>query len=203
MKEVHFLDREQMRLIAHPLRQRVLQILCREELSTSQLSERLQDAPSNLYYHIDRLRASGLIELIRTEPVRGTVEKFYRAVADCFTVHPDLLRITGDAPDSGELLATVETMAEGALSRFAASLGRGLVGTGEGRSTPVVNSLTVRTTPIRMQMLEDQLVACIRAFHAEEAPEADETVEFVLFELLFPVDLPAPRGRGDAHSADE
>lgn len=55
------------------------------EMSTSGVAAALGDeAPRNLYHHVHRLHAAGLIRLVRTEPRRGTVEKFYRAVAKVF-----------------------------------------------------------------------------------------------------------------------
>lgn len=42
--------------------------------------------PQVTHYHVKRLEAAGLIEIVGTREVRGTLEKFYRAVADRFII---------------------------------------------------------------------------------------------------------------------
>lgn len=196
MKRLHRLDRAQLRLLADPLRQEILTLLCREALSTAQLAERMTRPPSNLYYHVNRLRKAGLIRVVRRQQVRGAVEVFHRAVAESFTAPPALLR-TGHAAQS-DVVAAVETMAQGVVARFADSAARGLIGGDAGRTMPMVTSLTVRTTPARMAKLRARLERCIRAFAEETAAAADaadttmdargdDVVEYALFDLLFPV----------------
>lgn len=201
MSDVHSLDRAQLRALAHPLRHRILQLLCGHELSATQLAERIEEAPTNLYYHVDRLREAGLIELTRTTPVRGTVEKFYRAVASRFTVPPSLLRIGEDAAAADGLLPAVETMAESALAQFASSVRRGLIGSGEGQAMPAVNSLVVRTTPARIEHLQNLMTSWIHELQAEADGEGEETVEYALFNLFFLSGGSAPsKARGKSAS---
>jgi DNA-binding transcriptional ArsR family regulator len=188
MKAVHLLDREQLRLLADPLRQEILGLLCSEELSTAQLAGRVRRPPSNLYYHTDRLREAGLIRVVRRRRVRGAVEKFYRAVAHSFTAPPALLRTGGDAAQS-ELAAVIEAMMQSVLTRFLESVERGLIGSGPGQAVPMVTSLTVRTTGARLQELRDRLEQCVRAMQQESDPTSDDAVEYALFDMFFPLDL--------------
>jgi DNA-binding transcriptional ArsR family regulator len=190
LKDVHLLDRAQFRLIAHPLRQQIVQMLCGEVLTTAQIAERIEGAPSNLYYHLDRLRAGGLIRVVRRRQVRGAVEKYYRAVASSFSAPPALLR-TGAVPGQSDLLAAVEAMVQNALLRLAASETRGLIGDGAGQDMPMINSLTVRTSPARMGELRARLEQCIRDFHDAAASDDGESVEYALFDMLFPTRLAA------------
>lgn len=190
MKDVHFLDRGQLRLIAHPLRQQIVQMLCGEVLTTAQIAGRIEGAPSNLYYHLDRLRAGGLIRVVRRRRVRGAVEKFYRAVARSFSAPPALLQ-TGAVPGQSDLLAAVEAMAQNALMRLAASEALGLIGDGAGQDMPIINSLTIRTSPDRMRELRARLEQCIRDFHDSAETDDGERVEYALFDMLFPTRLAA------------
>lgn len=72
-------------MLAHPLRPRILELLAvRGEASPNEMATELGVPLGTLSYHIRLLRDLGWIELVRTEPRRGAVEHFYRAVAQPF-----------------------------------------------------------------------------------------------------------------------
>jgi DNA-binding transcriptional ArsR family regulator len=67
--------------LSHPLRQRILGLLqgCDGDgVSPSQMSESLREPLGVVSYHVQRLVDLDVLELTRTEPVRGVVEHFYR-----------------------------------------------------------------------------------------------------------------------------
>jgi DNA-binding transcriptional ArsR family regulator len=65
-------------LITHPIRARILVSLMGRELTTTQLAGHLPEIPrASLYRHLRQLLKGELIEIVREEPVRGTVEKVY------------------------------------------------------------------------------------------------------------------------------
>jgi DNA-binding transcriptional ArsR family regulator len=69
------------RILSHPLRPRILQILAvRGEASPNEIAAELDVPLGTLSYHTRLLRDSGWIELVREVPRRGAVEHFYRAV---------------------------------------------------------------------------------------------------------------------------
>ncbi|GCE31327.1 transcriptional regulator [Dictyobacter alpinus] len=72
---------EQIHALAHPLRQRVLNLLTNAPYTNKQLSALLQVTPPRLHFHVRELQAAGLIEIISEQPKGGVVEKYYRAVA--------------------------------------------------------------------------------------------------------------------------
>ena len=72
---------EQLKAIADPLRQRLLEQFHRQPATTKQVAERLGLKPTRLYHHVAKLEKAGLIRLVETRPVRGTTEKYYSAVA--------------------------------------------------------------------------------------------------------------------------
>jgi DNA-binding MarR family transcriptional regulator len=66
--------------VRHPLRARVLRTLVeRGIMSPAELSRELHADLSDVSYHVQRLEALGCAELVRTQPVRGALEHFYRA----------------------------------------------------------------------------------------------------------------------------
>jgi DNA-binding transcriptional ArsR family regulator len=74
---------EQIKILADPLRIRILEELCAER-TTKQVAQRLGEKPTKLYHHVEALERVGLIALTRTRPNRGTLEKYYQAVARSF-----------------------------------------------------------------------------------------------------------------------
>ena len=72
---------EQVRILAHPLRLRLLENFAQSAQTTRQVAEKLGVPATRLYHHVNALEAVGLIRLKETRPVRGTIEKYYEAVA--------------------------------------------------------------------------------------------------------------------------
>jgi len=68
-----------LKALGHPLRQRVLQVLNRGIASPSQIAQEIEEPLSNVSYHVKILESCDAIELVKTEPVRGALEHFYRA----------------------------------------------------------------------------------------------------------------------------
>jgi DNA-binding transcriptional ArsR family regulator len=77
-------DLDQVKVLADPLRIRILEELCKEERTTKQVAKLLGEKPTKLYHHVDALERVGLIRLARTRQNRGTMEKYYMAVARQF-----------------------------------------------------------------------------------------------------------------------
>ena len=95
MKAVHTLkDLHQVKLLADPMRFRILEAFSAAARTTKQVAERLGEPPTKLYHHVDLLARAGLITLVDTRQNRGTVEKYYRAVAREFVVDRKFLELT-------------------------------------------------------------------------------------------------------------
>lgn len=72
-------DPRVLRALGHPLRQRILHALNTKVASPSALSQELGERLANVSYHVKILLENDAIELVKTEPVRGALEHFYRA----------------------------------------------------------------------------------------------------------------------------
>ena len=67
--------------LGHPLRLRILEsVIERREASPLAISRQLRQPLTTVSRHMRVLRDLGFVELTRTEPRRGAVEHFYRAV---------------------------------------------------------------------------------------------------------------------------
>lgn len=72
-------DQRLIRAMGNPLRQRILQVLNQRVASPSELSKELAEPLGNVSYHVRILVQCDAVELVKTEPVRGALEHFYRA----------------------------------------------------------------------------------------------------------------------------
>jgi DNA-binding transcriptional ArsR family regulator len=70
----------QLRVLADPLRVRILRALAHEPRTTAQVAELLGENDTRLYHHVRALERVNLIRLVETRPKRGTTEKYYQAV---------------------------------------------------------------------------------------------------------------------------
>jgi DNA-binding transcriptional ArsR family regulator len=73
-----------MKVLADPLRIRILELFC-EERTTKQVAGILGQPPTRLYHHVAALERVGLVRLARTQQRRGATEKYYLAVARTFS----------------------------------------------------------------------------------------------------------------------
>jgi DNA-binding transcriptional ArsR family regulator len=89
---VRSLDRlEQVRVLAHPLRLRLLELFAESPRTTKQAADRLGLPPTRLYHHVAALERVGIVRVRETRPNRGTIEKYYEATAQGFESGPALL----------------------------------------------------------------------------------------------------------------
>ena len=66
-----------LRLVAHPLRLRLLSLLTGRAMSAAEAARELGETQANISYHIRRLADGGLLELVDEVVVRGGVAKRY------------------------------------------------------------------------------------------------------------------------------
>jgi DNA-binding transcriptional ArsR family regulator len=67
--------------LAHPLRIEILRALGDRTASPSEIAAEVGAPLTNVSYHVRKLRALGLIKLVRKTPKRGVVEHYYSAPA--------------------------------------------------------------------------------------------------------------------------
>ncbi len=69
--------------LRHPLRRKILRVMEHEEpISPRQLSIKLEHPLSNVSYHVRVLAEASAVALVFTEPVRGSVQHFYRTAIE-------------------------------------------------------------------------------------------------------------------------
>jgi len=73
------IDQRLIKALGHPLRERLLHLLNEQVASPNQMAKALDEALGSVAYHVQILLECEAIELVRTKPVRGALEHFYRA----------------------------------------------------------------------------------------------------------------------------
>ena len=112
-------DLEQIRVLADPLRIRILELLCDEELTTKQVAGKLDEKATRLYHHVEALERVGLIRLARTRQNRGTIEKYYIGVAKAFRADSRAFMGQPGTNETGEaLVAMVGTITDTAANEM-------------------------------------------------------------------------------------
>jgi hypothetical protein len=81
------------RVLAHPLRDRVLFEYRGDPASPSQVARRLGRPLNLVSYHTGVLARHGCLQLVRTERRRGTTEHFYRSTVDQAIEDEDWVRV--------------------------------------------------------------------------------------------------------------
>lgn len=95
-----------IKAMAHPLRVRILAYMNDRAWSPNELSNELAEGLSQVSYHVKVLRDFELIEMTKTEPRRGAVEHYYRAIERVFMPSS----ITKQFPKSAQRGMFVDTM---------------------------------------------------------------------------------------------
>lgn len=120
-------DLDQVKVLADPLRIRILEELTAAERTTKQVAQRLGEKPTKLYHHVETLERVGLIRLTRTRQNRGTIEKYYLAVARRFRADSRMFSPAAAGPEAkGDAL---QTMISTVFDRTADEM-RGLIAQG-------------------------------------------------------------------------
>jgi DNA-binding transcriptional ArsR family regulator len=188
-------DLDQVRVLADPLRIRILEQLCDAERTTKQVAERLGEKPTKLYHHVEALERVGLIRLARTRQNRGTMEKYYLAVARQFQADSRLFS-TGSAAEGDAMQRVITTLFERTADEM-----RGLIAQGQGREgieeQGVLSHLEIRTSAAHARRIRARLTKLIESLEGPREVR-DRAVErrYRLTLAFYPLDPEGPSGTG-------
>lgn len=182
---------EQIKVVADPLRVSILEALCLEARTTKQVAEHLGEKPTRLYHHVDALAEAGLIRLVDTRQVRGTVEKYYQAVGRAFRADPGIFRQTDASEDQNQALADVATtMLESTTEEV-----RNLILSGHDLTSGedgILSYVEVRASESEIHEINDRIMEILKDLEEQccNAEPADGDRRYRLNLAWFPLDLP-------------
>jgi hypothetical protein len=165
---------EQVKVLADPLRIRVLEAFC-EERTTKQVADLLGEKATKLYHHVDALERVGLIALSRTRQNRGTVEKYYLAVARTFRADSRVFqpKKKGGSEKSAALRKVMSTIFDTTSAELAALIDRGDDAMKGIEEEGIVSFLEIRGSKAQLDQIRDKLQAVV----AEASAESDDDTE--------------------------
>jgi DNA-binding transcriptional ArsR family regulator len=91
---------DDLRVLAHPLRLRILSLLTGAAMSAAEVARELGESQANISYHLRRLHAAGLLDIAEEVRIRGGQAKRYRHDPDSGP------RLTQREPVEEQLLVT-------------------------------------------------------------------------------------------------
>lgn len=191
---------EQIKVLADPLRIRILEELG-EERTTKQVAERLGEKPTKLYHHVDALERVGLIELTRTRPNRGTLEKYYLARARSFRA--DSRAFAGedgsddvDAERSASIASMTSTILDSTRDELT-GLASSIRSHSDIERMGVISFLEVRARKEVQDELRERLEAIIAWLSSLDGEDDDDAERYRFTLAYFPLRGPRPDGDSD------
>ena len=185
---------DQVRILADPLRIRILEGFC-EERTTKQVADLLGEKATKLYHHVDALERVGLIALSRTRPNRGTVEKYYLAVARTFRADSRVFqpKAKGGSEKSVVLRQMMSTIFDTTVAELVSLLDREEDATKAIEEEGIVSFLDIRASKAQLKDIRGKLHEIVQSLadDAEGAAEnADDPVQgrYRLTLAYFPLD---------------
>ena len=148
---------EQAKLLTDPFKLKLIERFARGPVTTKQVADLMGEKAPRLYRHVDALVEAGLLELVEEKPKRGTIERYYRTVADRFEIHPDLFITSEESnSDASDMIRSIMRETESDLVKFFdACKEAGSLPADE--ELPIVMRVGVRGTPAEIQALRDKL----------------------------------------------
>jgi DNA-binding transcriptional ArsR family regulator len=146
---------EQAKLLTDPFKLKLLERFAGSPVTTKQVADRMGEKAPRLYRHVDALVEEGLLELIEEKPKRGTIERYYRTVADRFEVDPDLFSATGNA--GNDSLDMIRALFRDTESDLVHIFERGDVAEMLEDEGPIVMRFAIRGTPAEIKAMRAKL----------------------------------------------
>lgn len=186
-EELVIKDLETLKVVADPLRIRILEFFHDEKPHTvKQISKALDIAPNKLYYHVNMLEEYGLLRVVDTRIVSGIIEKLYMIVAHTLVVDRNLLSPVSSSGNEA-LTLMVDTLMDETKRSITESARAGLIDVSE-EANPL-NKLSMgqwsgRLTQADAHEFIQRLDALLQEFGDREVEEGGKP--FHLFFAFFP-----------------
>jgi DNA-binding transcriptional ArsR family regulator len=148
---------EQAKLLTDPFKLKLIEGFGGAPATTKQVADKMGEKAPRLYRHVDALVDEGLLELVEEKPKRGTIERYYRTVADRFEVDPELFSpSSGNGADALDMVRSLIRDTESDLVNVFNEIGDS---TPEPEAVPMVMKLAIRGTPEEIAELRGKLMA--------------------------------------------
>jgi DNA-binding transcriptional ArsR family regulator len=155
-------DLEQVRLLADPLKLRIIQCFAAAPKTTRDVADQLGENLTRLYRHVDALLDAGLIEITSERQKRGTVERTFQAIAQRFEVDHSLFAVDGGNQAVRDIFRAGEEEMMAALDEADAAL------------EPLCMRLQIKASPEQLRELRGRLEEWLDSVQACEDRTSDD-----------------------------
>ncbi|HYX12459.1 MAG TPA: helix-turn-helix domain-containing protein [Candidatus Acidoferrum sp.] len=222
--ELRISDLETVRVIAEPLRFRLIQTMSTrpdEPWTVKEIAGVLGEPATKLYYHVGLLEEHGIVVVVSSRLVSGIVEKRYQLAAERFSIDRGLL--APDEASTGEALHSIlGTVFDAARTDIEASVREGIAslhGSTEdaegGREAVLLSHSLDRLSSADAAEFRTRLRALANEFgqrlerdeggsanRAEKSTTPQETRPYGFVVAFYPmVDVPAPKAQRSRRSS--
>ena len=148
-------------------------------------ADRIGEKPTKLYHHVETLEAAGFIRLVKTQKKRGTVEKYFEAVAERFVMDRQAVEVRSQSDgEQAELETIIATSLDETLDEIRGAMASGLIRAGDDTGESVFVRSHLRMTPMQMTMLIERLQEWIRDVQGGHDPDGE--LEYGLTVAFYP-----------------
>ena len=176
----------QARALVDPLRVRILQEFVDQPRTTKQVADRLHEKPTRLYRHVDALVRAGLLRAKGERPKRGTIERYFQAVASRFEIDPRLFGPPGPKGQSKrrEMIHTLLEQTEADVVRALDRCGQ------DDPMGPLLLRAEVRAGEPELRRLRKTLIEWLQECEtvSKGRPTSSQTHRFATVVAFFPTD---------------
>lgn len=193
--EVKTISLKTLKLMADPVRSRLVGLFSGGATTVQQLAEQLGVPLTRLYYHVHLLEQHGLLQVVAQQPRGGTVEKVYATTARTF-----LIDRSEFAADPQAALEQANVLADFALGETTKALRKSVL---DGsidlqQNPPHPDSLHIRRglgriSKARAEKLHQRLLAVMEEFTAPDDNPLEDGGEYVLALAFFPIRYDEPQ----------
>jgi len=177
---------EQAKLLTDPFKLKLLERFAGGPVTTKQVADRMGEKAPRLYRHVDALVEENLLELVEEKPKRGTIERYYRTVADRFEVDQDLFATTsGHADESVDMVRSLLRDTESELIHCFNELRDSDV---DKDDLPLVAKFAVRGTPKEISAMRKKLESLLEdgAALCGDREDSDDHVSYTGMVVFYP-----------------
>ena len=177
---------DQIKVLSHPLRMKILEALSRKPMTTMQVADKLGEKPTGLYHHVNLLEKAGFIKLIDTRKKRGTVEKYYKTVARRFSIDRKLLELSSSAREAiGGLQEMVLGFLNDTASEIQKSIADNLIDKDDEKSKAYIWRTHIRGSREKIDKLKKEFEKLIEK--CDEVDSEDGEFEYGFTLLFYPI----------------
>lgn len=154
---------EQVRLLADPLKLRIIQCFAEGPRTTREVADQLGENLTRLYRHVDALLDAGLIEITAERQKRGAVERTFQAIAQRYEVDRSLFTVDGGNEAVREIFRAGEEELMAALDE------------GNDDLEPLCMRLQIKASPTQLRQLRDKLEDWLECAQDDDGKRDDAT----------------------------